>query len=935
MLRVLSFLACSLFLLYRADAQCQYHLALFDGFGDGWTGGKVTAVNGVLSTDLTLATGKSDTLSFDVQGGIPLQLLWTAGSDDSEVSFVLYDNLWEVVYTSKQPFVAGQVFEGLAECFNCAKPRNAYIENVYDVRTKLRWQQGGTAPVSGWLVVYGPPGFSLTGGEGDTLIVTTPKAEITGLQKKTGYDAYVIQQCGPFDFSQAVGPFSFVTYYTNDVGISAVVTPQSSCDIGTATVSVRMNNYGSDPQSLIPFKYNVNGVDAGVSQPQDGFYTGVLGKDSSDVIEFDLTYSFLTPGEYEIAAYTQLEGDEDASNDTVFYYVNNRLEPAYSQNFEKWDGGWTVDTASQNPSWQFGTPAKPGFEGAASGKNAWITSLTGTYNLNEKSFLNSPCFDFSKLTSDPVIQFSLNYDLESEYDGAALEISFDNEIWEKVGGLNDGINWYNELNVNNNLGAVWSGTSDGWTFTRRKLVGTKGKSEVHFRFRLDSDGVVPAGGIAVDDIRIFVPQAKDLTALDLTTEGNSTVCGLAADVVQLSLANLGAEPQSPYQVAYSINGGTLVIETIITALAPEQQSVYEFNTTFDSRDGLFTIRAWTLLSGEENPSNDTAIYTVDHRPLPVPFQEDFEGTTAVPAGWVTEGFVTSSHNNATNVLATQLAAFNTSFETDLPRYGYIKAGDSLRFDYRIVNPSGSAATPLQGGSKIDVQISDDCGDTYQTAFTISALNHTPTLNLKTVNVGLDAYVGKAIFIRFKGSWGAGDFFFDLDNINLRACGPNMALSATTKGASQGQNNGSATITVGLGNPPYQFVWSTGDTTSNPTLTDLAIGNYTVSVTDSRGCSDVLAFSIGISAISNLPGLASLQLQPNPTGGASLLVAAFDRPVDGQLQVLDLLGRPVMEVNFAGATALSETIALDKQPTGLYLVRLAVEGRVMTRKLVKW
>jgi hypothetical protein len=107
------------------------------------------------------------------------------------------------------------------------------------------------------------------------------------------------------------------------------------------------------------------------------------------------------------------------------------------------------------------------------------------------------------------------------------------------------------------------------------------------------------------------------------------------------------------------------------------------------------------------------------------------------------------------------------------------------------------------------------------------------------------------------------------------------------------------------------------------------------VTDSRGCSDVLTFSIGVSATNDLPGLAALQLQPNPTGGSSVLVATFDQPVDGQLQVLDLLGRPVMEVNFSEASALSETIDLQNHPAGLYLVRLTVAGQMLTRKLVKW
>ena len=935
MLRFLFSLLCALSLCFQANAQCQYHLAMFDSFNDGWTGGKVTIVNGTLTTDLSLATGSKDTASFDVQSGELLVLSWTAGTFPTDVSFVLYNNFWEPVFTSVQPLPTGKLFEAPAVCGTCQKPQNAFVENVYDTRAKLRWQPGSLGGAAqSWLVIYGEKGFAP--GAGDTVQVPTPKATLTGLQKKTWYDAYIVQLCDAADSSSLVGPLSFQTYWSNDVGISAVVTPVSSCDIGYTTVTVRMSNYGANPQSLIPFRYAVNGLDAGVNQPQDGFYTGVLGKDSSDVLEFDLQYDFSKPGEYEITAFTQLPGDEDSTNNSITYYVNNRLEPPYFQNFEKWDGGWSVDTASKRASWAHGAPAKLGINTAASGNNAWVTSLTGLYNVNEHSYLASPCFDFSKLTEEPVIQFQLNHDLEKSYDGAALEMSFDNKTWSKIGKIGEGINWYNEKNTNNSLGEVWSSQSGGWVLSRHQLTGTKGEKELHFRFRLDSDGVVPAEGIAIDDIRIFVPQAKDFSALALTTEGDQNPCGLEKDSVRMTLANLGTTAQATYKVAYSINGKTPVIETINQALLlPEQLRVYTFKTTFDSRDGLFNIRCWTLLPGEQNLENDSAaIYTIDHRPLPVPFQEGFESSTTPPAGWITEGFVTSGHNNKSNVLAVEMSPFNTSFITDLPRFGYIQAGDSLRFDYRVVNLTGTSGAPLQVGSKIEVQISDDCGDTYKTVYTISSFNHPVSVNFKTVHINLNAYTGKALFVRFKGTWGIGDFYFDLDNINLRACASSMALSATTKGATAGQSNGSATIIVGLGNPPYEFKWSQGTTTTDPSLAGLAVGDYTVSVTDSKGCSDTLVVSIGISAVNDIQYLTAMTLQPNPTNGVSTLHVEFERPASGLLQVLNLLGQPVAGFSFENASTLNETLDLDKQPAGLYLVQLTVEGQVTMRKLLR-
>ncbi len=50
-----------------------------------------------------------------------------------------------------------------------------------------------------------------------------------------------------------------------------------------------------------------------------------------------------------------------------------------------------------------------------------------------------------------------------------------------------------------------------------------------------------------------------------------------------------------------------------------------------------------------------------------------------------------------------------------------------------------------------------------------------------------------------------------------------------------QNAGVIITSVANGVPQYEFAWSNGTTTSNETLSNLAIGTYTVTVTDSRGC----------------------------------------------------------------------------------------------------
>jgi hypothetical protein len=943
----LSLFAILLCTMQRASAQCEYTLNMFDLFGDGWNGGllliKTGTTTDTIGMDNISGDGKDSTVLVTIQSGAPLTLVWLPGAYDSEVRFFLYNNDGTLVFKDSIPG-AGVVFTGTGACVSCLKPTGLKNVNVYDTHAKLSWTPSSTSTASGWWVVYGPKGFVPGPGVGDSVYVTQPKINLTGLQRKKFYDWYIVQDCGNGDHSLLAGPVSFETYWTNDVGMIGVVSPVSGCNLGTETISIVMKNFGAAPQTLIPFYYTVNDLDPGVPQPQDGFYTGVIGKDSSETIPFETQFDFSQPGEYVIKVFTQMTGDSDMTNDTFTYRIVNRIVAPYIQNFETWEGGWHVDTASYLPSWAFGTPNdsfKLVINKAASGKNAWVTNLKGRFNTGEFSYLDSPCFDFSNLTEDPVIEFSLNTDMDSTIDGGYLEYTTDGTTWKRVGAVGEGLNWYNKNFPFSALGDAWTGGTNGWVTARHHLTGLGGKSDVHLRFAFVGGNPFFASGdgMGVDDVHIYVPVPKDLAAQVVTTAGGLTLCGLAKDSVEFTFANLGNTNQNFYKLAYSINGGTPVIENVSHPLAPDHTYTYRFHTTFDSRDGMFNIKCWTLLTGEQMPSNDTVVYMVNHKPIPVPFVENFEDPILaglIPAGWTsTGGSVTNLHNNVSHVYGINMYINNSSFTLDAPRFGVISANDSLRFDYRITNwSSGTVPTILVPGTKIEVQASTDCGQTFQTIYTISSVNHVPSVTMKSVNVGLGQFAGQSIRLRYLGTWSAGDFWFDLDNINIRACASDMMLSAVTTPSAPGQNNGQAVVTVGVGNPPYTYTWSNGSVLNVPNITNLAGGTSTVTVTDALGCSNTLTITIEITATNEIEGLTAFGLQPNPTPGLLTMHAAFDRSVDASLEVLNLLGQDVWETHQTRVSGLSEQVDLTPYPDGMYLVRLTVDRQSITRKIVK-
>lgn len=70
----------------------------------------------------------------------------------------------------------------------------------------------------------------------------------------------------------------------------------------------------------------------------------------------------------------------------------------------------------------------------------------------------------------------------------------------------------------------------------------------------------------------------------------------------------------------------------------------------------------------------------------------------------------------------------------------------------------------------------------------------------------------------------------------------LSTSVSKKDATCEEGNGSISVQISGGTPPFHYNWNTGDTTSN--LNDLFPGLYTVTVTDNFSCSTELALEIG-------------------------------------------------------------------------------------------
>ncbi len=122
------------------------------------------------------------------------------------------------------------------------------------------------------------------------------------------------------------------------------------------------------------------------------------------------------------------------------------------------------------------------------------------------------------------------------------------------------------------------------------------------------------------------------------------------------------------------------------------------------------------------------------------------------------------------------------------------------------------------------------------------------------------------------------------------------LNVTTDTSNCNQNTGSASVAITNGQSPYSIYWSTGSTQSS--VSDLAPGQYLVSVTDANGClstSTSMVASNGLSQAgvptgASCYGTTNGAINVTVTGGAAPLVYAWSNGATSE-DITGLVGGP--------------------------------------------
>ncbi len=149
----------------------------------------------------------------------------------------------------------------------------------------------------------------------------------------------------------------------------------------------------------------------------------------------------------------------------------------------------------------------------------------------------------------------------------------------------------------------------------------------------------------------------------------------------------------------------------------------------------------------------------------------------------------------------------------------------------------------------------------------------------------------------------------------------------------GNNDGAILVEIIGGSPPFNYKWSSGQTTES--LFSIMHGSYSLTVTDSRGCSEIFNFVVPMATSLDDPGLQR-GIRVWPTLIFSAEKVFIFNPHPGAIHFTDISwwdtnGRAISRVEqteLTSETILSFTVP-SVLPGGLYFIRLVSDDGYIT------
>ncbi len=156
-------------------------------------------------------------------------------------------------------------------------------------------------------------------------------------------------------------------------------------------------------------------------------------------------------------------------------------------------------------------------------------------------------------------------------------------------------------------GTITSASTASYTFSQTADLSVEGQTySITTSTMLSGDEENSNDSFTKEVTHIF---ANDIGVTEVTAPVSGE--GLGSEAVTVTINNFGTATQSNFNVAYSINGGTPVIENVAGPVNGGESISYTFTTLGDfSTPGSYRLNSTTVLTGDSDLSNNTLEVTV-------------------------------------------------------------------------------------------------------------------------------------------------------------------------------------------------------------------------------------------------------------------------------------------------------------------------------------
>lgn len=561
----------------------------------------------------------------------------------------------------------------------------------------------------------------------------------------------------------------FVRLINKDIEAVSILVPVSGCYTNTQTVSVQIKNSGLQTIDFSSENVTIN-VDVTTTNPTTFspviLNSGTLAPNATLDVIISNAYNMTATGTYNFNGSVSMSTDQNTANNTFdqLQSTNNAaLTLPYTQNF---NASTTLPT---------------GWSG-----NMVVLSNHGTANSNGLSFNlyddtdNQICAGIlpklGPISSSTVFKYDYRIVNWSSYPNTATTLGSNDSIFV-IASTDCGENYFIIQSINT------SNHTNSTTFVEKTVdLSAFAGQDVIFGFY----GKWASGDyyIDFDNINIETPASIDPQALAILAPTgcfgpNQT---LAVRVRNNGLADLNFATDNltiNVEVA-TTNAATfnpIVINTGTLAVGATQDFVITNNYDM-SNVGVYNFTGTISMTSDAATGNNTfpnvsrnGNYTA---PIATPYTQDFNsGTTLAGISWSGDMLIGTNHGvGNTNGLYRNMWSSTTTSNARTPKIGPINSSTSLSFEYRILNyvstgyPGSATPTTLGANDSIIVEVSTNCGASFTNFYTITGANHTSSSDFNNVSLSLSAYNGQNIIIRFRNRWASGDYFVDIDDINI-------------------------------------------------------------------------------------------------------------------------------------------------------------------------